>query len=74
VDAVQVLERECEPDVLAKKRAKLEGKRAKAFPKVSCSTDIAALLALWGQAREYLPWSVTPVQQPANEGRCCVHW
>lgn len=34
---MQVLERDCEPDVLAKKRAKLEGKRAKAFPKVSHS-------------------------------------
>ena len=47
---MQVLERECESDVLAKKRTKLVGKRAKAFPKVSHSTDIAALLTSWGQA------------------------
>ena len=25
------------------------------------------------KAREYLPWNVTPVQQPAKEGLCCVH-
>ena len=31
---LQVLERECDPEVLPKKRAKLEGKRAKAYPKV----------------------------------------
>ena len=33
---LQVLERECEPQVFAKKRAKVEGKRLKAYPKVSC--------------------------------------
>ena len=31
---LQVLERECSPDVLRKKRAKLECKRVKDYPKV----------------------------------------
>ena len=31
---LQVLERECEPEVFAKKRAKVESKRSKAYPKV----------------------------------------
>ncbi len=40
---LQVLERECEPDVLAKKRAKLEGKRAKAYPKVGYACRVGSL-------------------------------
>ena len=33
---LQVLERDCEPEVFAKKRAKVESKRSKAYPKVCC--------------------------------------
>ena len=32
---LQVLERECSPELLAKKKAKLEGKRVKDYKKVS---------------------------------------
>ena len=31
---LQVLERECDPEALPKKRAKVEGKRVKVYPKV----------------------------------------
>lgn len=47
---MQVLERECEPDVLAKKRAKLEGKRKKAFPKVHFLEERVEPMLAYGPA------------------------